>query len=153
MEMAAADNPLWPKPTRKRRFKNIAYMDKIRDEAPDGIIVTLPARFFKEYDHETYLKEIQEMNADEEKIWYRVMSRLPLLDCMYVYTIVDNKVHHRALFAGLVRHKNLFFTRQDGSRRNFPNANAFMMCGPIVMAPEEIAMRGFQGFRYTHKLF
>ena len=151
--MAAADNPLWPKPTRKRRFKNIAYMDKIRDEAPDGIIITLPAKYFEECDHETYLHEIQAMNENDTKIWYRVMNRLPVLDFLYVYTIVDNKVHHRAQFAGLVRGKNLFFTRRDGSRCMFPNANAVMMCGPIIMCPEEIEMRGFRGFRYTHKLF
>jgi hypothetical protein len=128
-------------------------MNKTKLEAPYGILVTLPAKFFEECDHESYLEEIKSMNTDEEKIWYRVMNRLPLLDFLYVYTIVDNKVHHRAQFAGLVRNKNLFFTRKDGSRRNFPNTNAVMMCGPNVMAPEEITMRGFQGFRYTHKLF
>lgn len=122
-------------------------------EQPDGIIVTLPARFFVEYSHAAYLDEIKRMNADETMIWYRVMKNLPKQDFLYVYTIIDNKVHHRSLFAGLIRNTTLVFPRPEGGRRTFENANAVMMAGPIVMAPEEIKMRGFQGFRYTQKMF
>jgi hypothetical protein len=122
-------------------------------QPPDGILVTLPARFFVEYDHAKYLEEIKEMNTNEGMIWYRVMKNLPTQDFLYVYTIIDNKIHHRSMFAGLIRNKTMIFGRPEGGRRTFENANAVMMSGPIVMAPEVISMRGFQGFRYTHKLF
>jgi hypothetical protein len=122
-------------------------------QPPDGIIVTLPARFFVEYDHAIYLKEIEEMNQNENMIWYRVMKNLPTQDFLYVYTVIDNNVHHRSQFAGLIRNKTLTFPRPEGGSRTFENANAVMMCGPVVMAPEVIPMRGFQGFRYTTKLF
>lgn len=122
-------------------------------EQPDAIIVTLPKRFFEEQDHATYLKEIERLNVDEEMIWYRVMKNLPKHDVIYVYTIIDNKIHHRTQFAGLIRDTTLRFTRPNGGLRTFENANAVMMTGPVVMAPEEITMTGFQGFRYSQKIF
>ncbi len=122
-------------------------------EHPDGIIVTLPKRFFEEYSHAKYLQEIKDMNTNEGMIWYRVMKNLPVHDVLYVYTIIDNKIHHRSQFSGLIRNKTMTFGRPEGGSRTFENANAVMMVGPVVMAPHEIPMRGFQGFRYTKTLF
>lgn len=126
---------------------------KKRDIPPEGIIVTLPKRFFVEYDHAKYMEEIKEMNRNEDMIWYRVMKSLPKLDVLYVYTIIDNKIHHRAKFAGLLRNTTMTFGRPEGGSRTFENANMVMMTGPIVMAPHEISMRGFQGFQYTEFIF
>lgn len=125
-----------------------------RIEQPDAIIVTLPKRFFVEYDHATYLKEIERMNQVETMVWYRVMKNLPKVrDFLYVYTIIENKIHHRAQFAGMLENTTMTFPRPEGGRRTFYNANAVMLCGPIVMAPHEIVMKGFQGFRYSQKIF
>ncbi|MBC8053775.1 MAG: hypothetical protein H7Y13_11990 [Sphingobacteriaceae bacterium] len=128
-------------------------MKKVWQELPEAIIVTLPARFFQEYDHGKYLAEIKEMNVNEEMVWYRVMKNLPIYDVIWVYTIIDNKIHHRSQFAGLLRNTTLTFSRPEGGSRTFENANAVMMTGPIVMAPEEITMKGFQGFRYSQFIF
>lgn len=123
-------------------------------EQPDAIIVTLPARFFTEYSHEKYLEEIKRMqDPDDPIVWYRVCKNLPIHDVAYVYTIIDNKIHHRAQFCGLIRNQTLHFPRPAGGRRTFENANAIMTTGPIVFPPHEIPMRGFQGFRYTKMLF
>ena len=123
-----------------------------REIPPEGIIVTLPKRFFEEQDHATYLKELEKVNNDEH-VWYRVMKNLPKQDFLYVYTIIANKVHHRTMFAGLARNKTMKFPRPNGGIRTFENANAVIMAGPVVMAPYEIPMKGFQGFRYTEKIF
>ena len=124
----------------------------IRDERPDSIIVTLPGRFFKEYGMAKYLAEIKFMNEHpDQMIWYRVCKNLPKIeDLLYVYTIIDNHIHHRACFGGLVRNTDLTFPRPNGGSRTFPNANAIMMIGPIVMAPKDMHYRGFQGFRYVN---
>lgn len=122
-------------------------------QPPDGIIITLPARFFVEYGHEKYLNEIKLMNEDETMIWYRVMKNLPIQDFLYVYTIVANKIHHRSQFAGLLRNHTKTFDRPEGGHRTFENANFVMMTGPVVFPDREYQMRGFQGFRYTQKIF
>lgn len=120
-------------------------------EPPIAIIVTLPKRFFEEQNHEAYLKELQDVH-DYDHVWYRVCKNLPIHDVAYVYTIIDNKIHHRAQFAGVERNKDYRFTRPDGKWREFKSANAILTCGPVVMAPEEIIMKGFQGFRYVTEL-
>ncbi len=79
-------------------------------------------------------------------------KNLPVHDVLYVYTIIDNKVHHRSQFAGLIKNTRLIFRRPKGGYRTFKNANAVMMSGPVVMAHEEITMKGFQGFRYLSKM-
>lgn len=124
---------------------------KIITEPPIGIIVTLPARFFEEQNHAAYLKELQDVN-EKDHVWYRVCKNLPIHDVAYVYTIIDNKIHHRANFAGVERNKCYRFSRPDGGIKIFENANAILTCGPVVMAPHEIIMKGFQGFRYTTKM-
>ncbi len=62
--------------------------------------------------------------------------------------MIDNKIHHRANFAGVERNKNYRFSRPDGQIKAFNNANAILTCGPVIMAPHDIPMKGFQGFRY-----
>ncbi len=119
---------------------------------PDAIIVTLPAKFFEEQNHAAYLKELQDVN-DKDHIWYRVCKNLPKHDVLYVYTIIDNKIHHRAQFAGIERNKDYYFSRPGGQVKVFKNANAILTCGPVIMAPHDIVMKGFQGFRYTQILF
>jgi len=117
---------------------------------PIGIIVTLPKKFFVEQNHAAYLKELENLNT-KNMIWYRVCKNLPKQDVLYVYTIIDNKIHHRAQFAGVERNRNFRFPRPGGQYREFKNANAILTCGPVIMAPCEIKMKGFQGFRYVIK--
>lgn len=124
----------------------------LRSERPDSIIVTLPKRFFEEYSHAKYLEEIEFMTKHPgEMIWYRACKNLPKIeDLLYVYTVIDNKIHHRAMFAGLLRNHTMTFPRPEGGERTFQNSNFIMTSGPIVMAPtnREWPFKGFQGFRY-----
>lgn len=120
-------------------------------EPREAIIITLPKQFFEEQNHAAYLQELQDLDGDH--VWYRICKNLPTQDVLYVYTIIDNKVHHRTNFVGLERNKDYRFARPDGQWREFKNANAILMGGPAVMAPFEIAYKGFQGFRYCNKLF
>lgn len=123
------------------------------NQPAEGIIVTLPARFFVEYTMERYKRDLENMSQDETFIWYRVMKNLPKQDFLYVYTIYEGKVQHRTNFAGLERNKTMTFSRPEGGTRTFKNANAILLAGPVIMAPYDIPMKGFQGFRYTAKLF
>jgi hypothetical protein len=122
-------------------------------EQPDAIIVTLPKRFFEEYDHAKYLDEIRRMSEDEGFMWFRAVKNLPKVDVLYVYTIIDNKIHHRANLVHYERNKTYTFPRPEGGRRTFENKNWIVTTGPVVMAPHEWPMKGFQGFRYSKTLF
>jgi len=47
----------------------------------------------------------------------------------------------------------IFDDGPDEKAREFPNANWLILAGPVVKAPEGMDQKGFQGFRYTIKLF
>lgn len=120
-------------------------------EPPDGIIVTLPQKFFEEHDHATYLKELEACNVDS--VWFRACKLLPKQDVAYVYTVIDNKIHHRAQLVMYERNVTRTFPRPNGGHKTFENSNFIVTTGPIVMAPYEIVKQGFQGFRYTQFIF
>lgn len=123
---------------------------KQKSTPPVAIIVTLPAKYFEDHNHAKYLQELSE--NDKNHIWYRVCKNVPVYDFLYVYTVVDNKVNHRANFIGIEHNVDYRFTKKDGGTKVFIAAKAIVTCGPVIMAPHEIPMRGFQGFRYITKI-
>jgi hypothetical protein len=46
-----------------------------------------------------------------------------------------------------------FKDARDGKVRDFPKCNWVLFTGPVVKPPYEWPQKGFQGFRYTTKLF
>lgn len=125
---------------------------KIITQPPIGIIVTLPARFFEEYSREKYEMNLKRMNHPEEQgLWYRVMKNLPAHDVLYCYTVYGGLVQHRTNIAYMWRGETMHFNRPEGGVRTFENCNGIVQCHPLVMAPRQIPMKGFQGFRYVYE--
>jgi hypothetical protein len=120
-------------------------------EPPIGILITHPMAFFKEYDYKKYIREHERMNTVEGCVWYRVMKNLPKQEFLYIYTIINGKLHHRTNLVGYIRNETMTFPRPEGGSRTFENANAIILGPPYVKCPIEIQMKGFQGFRYVTK--
>lgn len=120
---------------------------------PDAIIVAMPARFFQEYTMEKFLSDMERMNTEDNFVWYRVMKNLPKIQTQYCYWIIDGKIKYRMDIAKLVRNQTMRFARPNGGFRTFENANYIELVGPVIDAPYDIPMRGFQGFRYTELIF
>lgn len=120
---------------------------------PDAIIVAMPARFFQEYTMEKFLQDMENMNTKDNFVWYRVMKNLPKIQTLYCYWIIDGKIRYRMEIANLVRNKTMRFARPKGGVRTFENANYIELVGPVIDAPYDIPMRGFQGFRYSELIF
>lgn len=125
----------------------------INQAKPDAIIVAMPARFFQEYTMEKFLQDIENMNTIDNFVWYRVMKNLPKIQTPYCYWIIDGKVKYRMDIAKLVRNKTYRFARPKGGIATFENANCIELVGPVITAPYDIPMRGFQGFRYSELIF
>ncbi len=120
---------------------------------PDAIIVAMPARFFQEYTMEKFLQDMHNMNTVDNFVWYRIMKNLPKIQTLYCYWIIDGKIKYRMEIAKLVRNQTMRFARPKGGIRTFENANYIELVGPVIEAPYDIPMRGFQGFRYTELIF
>lgn len=124
-------------------------------EVSEGLIVTLPRAFFTEEKGamRRFLSEIHQVNTIEDYYWYRVMKNLPKRDVLYVYLVINNFIKYRFTYGGIVRDKDFAFHRMDGTFKEFNKANAIILAGPVIKAPMKYPMRGFQGFRYTDKIF
>jgi hypothetical protein len=119
----------------------------------DAIILAMPAAFFKEYTMERFLKDVEGMNTIDGYVWYMVRKNLPKIITKYCYWIIDGKIRYRMEISHFEVGHDYAFTRKNGGTRHFICANCIVLQGPVIEAPYEIPMRGFQGFRYTELIF
>lgn len=123
---------------------------------PEGIAVTLPVQFFEERGAgiPEFTKMFERFMDREDSLWNFRLTNLPTLDVAWVYMIWDKQVQFRLNFVQYERNVSKEFKdAPDGQVRKFPNANWIIMCGPAIRPPHEWPQKGFQGFRYTTKLF
>lgn len=123
---------------------------------PEGIMLTLPVQFFEDRktDIPSFIKMFERYMAREDSLWNFRLTNLPTQDIAWVYLVFDKKVQYRLNFVQYERNvSKVFNDAPDRKVRRFPNANWVIMCGPPVKPPYEWPQKGFQGFRYTTKLF
>lgn len=123
---------------------------------PDGIMLTLPTQFFEDRKMTTSEFKVlfERYMAGEEALWNFRLTNLPKHDVQYVYLVFDKHVQYRTNLVCYERNKTKRFKdAPDQKVRDFPNANWVLFTGPIIKPPYEWPQKGFQGFRYTTKLF
>ncbi len=123
---------------------------------PEGIILTLPVQFFEDrkWDYKGFIKMFERYMAREDSLWNFRLTNLPLHDVLWVYLVFDKHVQFRTNMVMYERNvSKVFNDGPDRKVRNFPNANWVILSGPVVRPPYEWPQKGFQGFRYTTKLF
>ncbi len=129
----------------------------LKDGPPDAIILTLPVAFFenRKMDPKIFGGLFEKfLSRHDDGVWNYRKTTLPTHDVLYVYLIWDGKIQYRTNLVGYERNKSkTFIDSTDGKPRNFVNANWIILSGPAVKAPHDMPMKGFQGFRYSHKLF
>lgn len=122
---------------------------------PEGILITMPAKFFQEYPggKEQYCYILERMNENDRIIWGNTISSIPKLPVVYCYICYDGYVRYRLNIVDFEKNTSKDFN-DGGLIRIFKNKNWVNLTGPVVKAPEgEFPKKGFQGFRYVQKLF
>ena len=119
---------------------------------PESIVVTMPLAFFKEYTIEKFEDEMAAMKTNS-LVWYRVVKNLPKFQTLYCYIVYYNKIQWRTNILEFEKNMTRTFVRPEGGIRTFQNVNAILLCGPTIKAPIDFPMKGFQGFRYSEKIF
>lgn len=123
---------------------------------PEGIMLTLPVQFFEDrgWDYKGFIKMFQKFMADDYSIWNFRLTNLPKQDIIWVYLLFDKQVQFRVNFVQYEKNvSKVFKDGPDRKVRDFPNANWVILAGPAVRPTHEWPQKGFQGFRYTTKLF
>lgn len=118
-------------------------------ERPDGIIITVGQAELKEKGYRNWLRNyLEAMGKDDWTYWYRLGNK-PKHEVMWVYICIGGKIRFRSNF--VMYHDDGYMTFRGGK---ILYGKAWVaICGPVVRPDKPILRKGFQGFRYTHKLF
>jgi hypothetical protein len=120
----------------------------------DGIAVTMGKEMIAEKGGLLrFIRWFESTFVDEEGYWMHKCKNKPKQDdLLYVYVIICNRVYYRAMYGG--------YHAAGGAGQLFPGGPEvevewphLILAGPLVKAPHKIIRPGFQGFRYTTKLF
>ena len=120
----------------------------------EGIAVTMGREMITEKGGLlTFIRWFESTFNDDEGYWMHKCKNKPRQDdLLYVYVIVCNRVHYRCLFGG--------YFPAGGAGQLLPGTPEvevewphIVLAGPLVKAPYKIIRPGFQGFRYTTKLW
>lgn len=118
-------------------------------EQPDGIILTVSRKMYEKNGYRHWLKNFFHAMRQEDWIYSLRVGNRPKKEVLYVYLLIGGKIRFRANFVGSMGPTNKTFS--DG-RSMF--AKAWVeLAGPVKHPAIPIPMKGFQGFRYTEKLF
>jgi hypothetical protein len=89
---------------------------------------------------------------DDESHWLHKCKNAPQSDILFVYIIIANQLYGRCAFGGHYKNVTLGQLTPGGDTQiiEWPH---LVLAGPILRAPYKRKLSGFQGFRYTTKLF
>lgn len=123
---------------------------------PEGIVVTWGKDLIEEKGGLLAFIRFFELNmADESGLWYQKCKNAPKHDIIYVYIIVCNQLRYRCLYGGHSTEKRKAY---NGDGISWSSAMIItwphiILAGPFEKCPFKRELKGFQGFRYTTKLF
>lgn len=123
---------------------------------PEGIAVTWGKDSIEEKGGLlSFIRYFEVTMKGEESLWLQKCKNKPTQDIIYVYIIVCNQVRYRLYYGG---HESgpTNISIGDGyswSSRQVISWPRIILAGPFEKAPFKIHRKGFQGFRYTTKLF
>jgi hypothetical protein len=128
---------------------------------PEGIALTLPEAFFADrgvVNYDQFKESFERYMRREDAIWNFRLTNLPALEKLpsiyLVYLIFDKHIQYQCNFVQVERNVSKSFEDSpDGKIRHFPAANWVLFTGPVIKPPHERPQKGFQGFRYTLKLW
>lgn len=121
---------------------------------PEGIAVTFGKDMIAEQGGLlNFLRGFNKVMAahDRGDYWMHKLKNKPTIEVDHVYVIVANRLYCRCYSGGYCKEPMTGYT-MDG-REEEMNWGRMNLSGPIERCPFKRTLKGFQGFRYTTKLF
>lgn len=116
-------------------------------ERPDGIIISISAKYLKERGVRKWFEDFQQGTTLENYSYWLRLSQMPkFTDLLYVYLCIGNRIRYRTNLVGFEPGGQ--FKCDDG---RVINAKVWcIVTGPLVKG--NVSRKGFQGFRYTETI-
>jgi hypothetical protein len=123
---------------------------------PEGIAITWGKDLVIEKGGlRNFLRYFNKVMEDENCTWLQKCKNAPKTDIIYVYVIVCNRLYGRGYYGGYeTGATDISFG--DGKSWSSSKTIAWpriVIGGPFERCPFKRTLKGFQGFRYTTKLF
>lgn len=121
---------------------------------PEGIAIT----FGKEMYHEKggllkFLRWFNEIMFDENGAFMHKLKNKPVHEIDHVYIIIANRLYGRCLYGGYSNQPTQAFMMPSDESYVEVDWSRIYLAGPFEKCPFKRELKGFQGFRYTTKLF
>lgn len=127
---------------------------------PEGIAITWSQQMLAEGfgTEKDFRKHFEALNKRDDSTWIQKISSQPKHEVLYCYIIIAGLVAYRCNISHYEMDGSSVEIRKPGapktfSRRQVVKWKRVVLTAPVVKAPFEIKKPGFQGFRYTTKLF
>jgi hypothetical protein len=119
---------------------------------PEGIAVTFGIDMMETHGGPiTFLNYFLKCINDEHSWWLHKCKNRPQFEVAHVYIIVLNRLYGRVNCAGYEKGETSC-SKATGEDIDV-DWNRILLVGPLIRCPFKRRLRGFQGFRYTTKLF
>lgn len=133
----------------------------LMNEHPEGIIITVGEKMYGHHGYKVWLTNFLDCmkrseDLDERYIYHFRQGNQPKMQdsLRFVYLCIGGRIRYRVLFAGCYGEKTLTLNTTDGKGIKTLHGKAWVMvAGPAERAPFKLERTGFQGFRYTERLF
>lgn len=120
----------------------------------DGIIVTFGQEMIKEKGgllaFTRWFKQVFEF---ETGYWMHKCKHAPKYDVQYVYISICGRIAWRCQYSGHYPAGSNIGQLMPGAEETPVDWPYIVLSGPLIDAPGKINRKGFQGFRYTQKIF
>lgn len=124
---------------------------------PEGIAVTFGQQMIKEQGGlKTFLKAFQQTMSEHEvgNYWMHTCSNMPSMEIDHIYIIVANRLYGRVYCGGFHKKPSPGIVGYGATGlQKLMDKPFVILSGPFEKCPHKRTLRGFQGFRYTTKLF
>lgn len=121
---------------------------------PEGIVITFGKEMMLEQGGaKNFLSSFLEQMSFEGAYWMHKCSNLPTQDIDHIYIIVLNRLWGRVYNGGFRRNPEGVVGWTADDKPMDVNWNFITLAGPFERCPYKRKLKGFQGFRYSTKLF
>ena len=137
---------------------------------PEGIVITWGKDLIEEKGGLlTFIRHFEQSMATEDGLWYQKCKNKPKDDSLpYVYIIVCGQVRYRCYYGGYSKEPKTCYApaKKYSWAADYQSGHweaeikpfyirwpHIILAGPFEKAPCKIYRKGFQGFRYSTKLF
>lgn len=142
----------------KTNFEMITANGYSKDPSifPEGVAITFGKEMMAEQGGmKQFLKSfLMWMEGYEEgDYWMHKCSNLPTIDVDHIYIIVAGRLWGRVYCGGYKKNQQPTIGYGADNRQKIIDWNYIVLAGPFERCPFKRELKGFQGFRYTTKLF